>query len=456
MGWEAIEELSLLTLQEELSALFAKEEQYASHYRSAHDVDVDDDDPTAATTDSELRRTVCQWNYDCVDYFRFDREVVFWSMNYFDRHLAECHAGLRRQQPPPGQPQPAVLSGVVTHLVALSSLYLACKLHGHMEQDAVAADAAGNGAWRPRKSILTLKEFCLMSRNTYCPQMLEEMELSILSSLRWMLHPPTTMDFLVRLVKMLMELLERESGRAGTSASGTSASGTSASCEWHVDKSWSVFEVARYQTELAVYSPELSSPRSGSSPSRVALAAVLNAMDSRIVSSSAKETVVPRTVRDAFLEKVAPRYRDAMDVEPATEPNDAVSAVNQLEIMVQRERSILKSLCSKTIVLPALVVDDASHESSSNGNVSQGHASSSASSSTPSAPSTSPADDSGGVSATASYELPEIHIYEAAATTAAVNGNSSHDGGTARRSKGKKRTGSNKGGSPVSVATELF
>jgi len=345
---------------------------------------------------------------------------------------------------------------VVTHLVALSSLYLACKLHGHMEQDAVAADAAGNGAWRPRKSILTLKEFCLMSRNTYCPQMLEEMELSILSSLRWMLHPPTTMDFLVRLVKMLMELLERESGRAGTSASGTSASGTSASCEWHVDKSWSVFEVARYQTELAVYSPELSSPRSGSSPSRVALAAVLNAMDSRIVSSSAKETVVPRTVRDAFLEKVAPRYRDAMDVEPATEPNDAVSAVNQLEIMVQRERSILKSLCSKTIVLPALVVDDASHESSSNGNVSQGHASSSASSSTPSAPSTSPADDSGGVSATASYELPEIHIYEAAATTAAVNGNSSHGGGTARRSKGKKRTGSNKGGSPVSVATELF
>lgn len=455
MGWEAIEELSLLTLQEELSALFAKEEQYASHYRSAHD-DVDDDATGAtATADSELRRTVCQWNYDCVDYFRFDREVVFWSMNYFDRHLAECHAGLRRQRPhrPGGQPPQATLSGMVTHLVALSSLYLACKLHGHMEQDAVVADAAGHGAWRQRKSILTLQEFCLMSRNTYCPQMLEEMELSILSSLRWMLHPPTTMDFLVRLVRMLMELLERESGRVG--GSGT-ASGTSAGCEWHVDKSWSVFEVARYQTELAVYSPELSSPRGGSSPSRVALAAVLNAMDSRVVSSSAKETVVPRTVRDAFLEKVAPRFRDAMDVEPATEPSDGDSVVNQLEIMVQRERSILKSLCSKTIVLPALVVDNASHESSSNGNVSQENASSSTSSSLPSAPSTSPANDSSRVSATASYELPEIHIYEATATTAAGTGNSSLGGGTARKSKGRKRSSSNKGGSPVSVAAELF
>ncbi|KAL7466606.1 hypothetical protein ACHAXS_006899 [Conticribra weissflogii] len=409
MGWEAIEEMSLLTLPDELSALFAKEDQYASDRRGGgmeeeegeDEEEEDDDDASAATAaDLELRRTVCQWNYDCVDYFRFDREVVFWSMNYFDRYLAECRDGLRRRQRAP--------SGRVTHLVALSSLYLACKLHGHMEQDDLpagdaAATATASGAWRRRKSILTVQEFCLMSRNTYCPQMLEDMEASILRTLRWMLHPPSTMDFLVRLVKLLPALLER--ARAGRDR------------HWRADKAWSVFEVARYQAELAVYSHELSHD---SSASRVGLAAVLNALDSRVVSSSARETVVPRDVRDAFLEQVAPYY---LVVGQAEVPDGEPDVVARLEIMVQRERSVLKSLCSKTIVLPALVVDDAPLAA---------------------AAATAPPDDAS--SCTSSFELPDISICDDA----------DRGVGNSRGSRRGKRTGSGTGGSPVSVAAKLF
>jgi len=315
MGWEDIEKMHTINLREELLALLNKELEYIADISGPSSED--DDESFDA-----MRRNVCQWKYECVDYFQFDREVVYLSMNYFDRYLAK---------------QTSMPSTALSHLLALSSLYVACKLHGVASAESSSSETSSetnsSPILNPGRVRIRLDDFCSMSRGTYCPQMLEEMELSLLANLQWKVHPPTPTDFLNRLMKILSLLLSNDQQiNAGAD---------------HAGKGWSVFEVARYQIELAVYVPELSQQFL---PSKIALAAILNAMDSKIIGT--KRTIISPQIRHSFLQhlKCLGGGFAGLDVDG----EDVVEA-----------RMTLKKLCSKTIVLPNQIIDEStSHDTS--------------------------------------------------------------------------------------------
>ena len=343
MGWEDIEEMPTIGLRDELLTLLDKELEYglpppgggaSSSPSSSHAQQLSpsssppssygggevggDGNNTVLSAYEEMRRNVCQWNYECVDYFLFDREVVYYSMHYYDRYhnnnnnnMNHGHYGGASSSStststgtPQQQQQPSTM---VSHLLALSSLYLACKIHGTAatdnndalptttrvsssddEEDVLSSSSFFTSSSSRRR--IGLQQFCIMSRGAYCPQMLEEMEVSLLTNLRWRLHPPSPTDFLIRFVKILSLLLKDDNNiivYAATTTgshhqqqqhSTTSTAYNPTHNDNNVGKGWSVFEVARYQLELAVYSSELCH---NVLPSKIAFAAILNALDSR-------------------------------------------------------------------------------------------------------------------------------------------------------------------------------
>ncbi|KAL7530407.1 hypothetical protein ACHAWF_003364 [Thalassiosira exigua] len=331
MGWEDVEEMPTTDLREELLCLLDKELEYAADRDGTRRAHRRADAGTSSERDDAVRRNVVQWNYECADYFLIDRDVVRTSVDYFDRAsdrlAADASAGRVRLD--------------LSHLLALTSLYLACKLHGttaaeeapaevkaHRRDESPPRSLDDQGHDRPSsaKAKLGLRDFCNMSRGTFCPEHLQEMELMLLQNLRWRVHPPTPADFLLRYVKMLSLSLNEDAALDGSDRAGGAAD--------VVGKGWSVFEVSRYQVELSVYSAELCRDYL---PSEVALAAVLNAADSRVVRT--EQTVVSSWVRAAFLRRVRATGGRLADVDV------------EGEHMV-RARRILKRLCSKTIVLP--------------------------------------------------------------------------------------------------------
>ncbi|KAL9187765.1 hypothetical protein ACHAXT_006143 [Thalassiosira profunda] len=306
MTWEDIVEMPTHGLREELLCLLGKELEY-----SLPPAGLDHELPSPSKeqglqSPGQLRRDICEWAYECVDYFNLDREIVYVSMRYFDRYLA-------RQASPP--------STVLGRLLGLSCLYVACKLYGSATESPSSPSSATSSI------KLRLQDFCNMSCGQYCEQMIAEMELSLLSNLEWKLHPPTPTDFLVRFVKIL-SLLLNDGGRHADNGVDS------------IGKGWSVFEVARYQIELGTYSSDLCH---NFPASKIALAALLNAMDSKIVRT--QRAIVSPRIRRSFLEHLI--YLGGGFAGLDLEGEDMVHA-----------RSILKELCSKTIVLPGQVAEE--------------------------------------------------------------------------------------------------
>jgi hypothetical protein len=322
MVWEDIEDMPTTNLRQELLSLLNKELEYAPLPLAVAATCAGPSDGDGDSLDA-LRRNVCQWNYECVDYFLFDREVVYLSMNYFDRFMAAQIAASDRTY------RTSVKLG---HLLALTSLYVASKLHGVATGPSPCPSyepPASARTGRPRK--IRLEDFCIMSRGAYCPRMLEEMEMLLLTNLQWKVHPPTPTDFLIRYVKILSLVLSYYDRYDQCIASDMDV----------VVKGWSAFEVARYQLELAVYDHELCRKFP---PSKLALAAFLNAMDSKIVRT--KRTIISPLARLSFLNHL--KCLGGGFAHLNVEGDDIVEI-----------RSSLKKLCSKTIVLPGEILDDA-------------------------------------------------------------------------------------------------
>jgi hypothetical protein len=110
----------------------------------------------------------------------------------------------------------------------------------------------------------------------------------------------------------------------------------------NIESGWSVFEVARYQTELAVYNRDLCQKFP---PSTIALAATLNAMNSVVVST--RRPVVSSQVRTQFMHQL-----HSLGGADLQDDDDIVQA-----------RTLLKRLCSKTIILPGKAEEETSSES---------------------------------------------------------------------------------------------
>jgi Cyclin, N-terminal domain len=113
------------------------------------------------------RQKVCEWCYQVIDHFYFNREVVFIALNFLDRMVAEltCRAIRVRKSD--------------FRLMAVTSLYLAVKLHGvHSSQDGV-------------RRKLRISSFYELSERHFSIQEIEAMERNMLSVLEWHVNPPT-------------------------------------------------------------------------------------------------------------------------------------------------------------------------------------------------------------------------------------------------------------------------
>ena len=159
------------------------------------------------------REKICEWCYQVVDHFNFNREVVSVSMSYIDRYLATRTVNRR-----------------IFQLVAMTALYLAIKLY------------------EPGK--LRMSSLIDLTMGYFVAEHIVTMELSMLQSLGWHLHPPTPLAF----VRDFMRLV---------------------SVEIDPGARHDVSELGRFMTELSVCDYWFVTKK----PSSIALASLVNALE---------------------------------------------------------------------------------------------------------------------------------------------------------------------------------
>lgn len=109
---------------------------------------------SSTNIDEYCREQICEWTFRVVDYFRIDREVVSVSLSYLDRFLCTCNCDRSMYK-----------------LAATSTLYMAVKV------------------FYPNK-LGDLGILSDLSRGEFSMRDVAEMESHILESLGWNLHPP--------------------------------------------------------------------------------------------------------------------------------------------------------------------------------------------------------------------------------------------------------------------------
>lgn len=118
------------------------------------------------------RKLISEWKFRVVDHFKLSREVVAYSLSYYDRFIAVQN--------------PELLTSRLLSLLSLTTLFLACKIH--------------------TKDHITVETFVEISENKFTVRDIEVMERIILSELSWNLHPPTCRCFIQLIVGCLQSL----------------------------------------------------------------------------------------------------------------------------------------------------------------------------------------------------------------------------------------------------------
>ncbi|EEC44236.1 predicted protein [Phaeodactylum tricornutum CCAP 1055/1] len=202
------------------------------------------------------RGSICEWCYEVVDHFQFDREVVSIALNYLDRAVAAKARDTLKAIP-----------YLEFQLIAVTSVYMAIKLHGaHETHDG------------PRRR-LRIDAFVELSRGHFEAGAIECMERSILSTLNWRVNPPT----LLRFISNLLELLPEWSPLPHTVSYGDALGG--------------IYDYARYLSELSVCVSKFSFTLSSS---EIAFSAILCAIEALQATRT-----VPDFARSDFLKNVA-------------------------------------------------------------------------------------------------------------------------------------------------------
>lgn len=114
--------------------------------------------PSSSQINEVWREMLCEWCYQIVDHFDFNREVVSVAMSYLDRYLTKRTVNHR-----------------IFQLAAMTALYLAIKLF-----------EPGN---------LPMSILVDLSRGYYMAEHFITMEDSMLQTLNWHVHPPTPVAF---------------------------------------------------------------------------------------------------------------------------------------------------------------------------------------------------------------------------------------------------------------------
>mmetsp|Transcript_22898 Transcript_22898/g.41084 ORF Transcript_22898/g.41084 Transcript_22898/m.41084 type:complete len:283 (+) Transcript_22898:51-899(+) len=106
------------------------------------------------------REKICEWCYQVVDHCNIDRDVVSIALSYFDRYLSLQTS----------------IGDSVFQLVAMTSLYLAVKMHSTRKISVSSISSLSKGCFRVDQIL--------------------KMEICIIKSLRWHLNPPTPSMYL--------------------------------------------------------------------------------------------------------------------------------------------------------------------------------------------------------------------------------------------------------------------
>jgi hypothetical protein len=182
------------------------------------------------------RRRLCEWMFEVTDHYDFDREVVSFAFDYLDRSISLAYGPTSRKK----------LSKKEYQLYAVTSLYLAIKVHGEMDSD--------DG----KRIKLRISAFQELSRGCFKTETIEAKEIEFLALLQWRVNPPTCARCIYSYLHLLPEW-------------------TSAEFETpREDIICHIFDVAKYLTELSIFVSEFSF---NYSPSTIAYGAIICAID---------------------------------------------------------------------------------------------------------------------------------------------------------------------------------
>ena len=134
-----IEELQISTAEHILALLQREGKDYstplpAKYYPTEFDDDTSKSSSGKSTKIGPWRKRIASWMYDVVDHFSYDRNIVNISLRYIDQYVSYLLANSSR-----------VGSQVVKRrhfqLIAVTSLYLAIKIHGELiEEDPISGE----------------------------------------------------------------------------------------------------------------------------------------------------------------------------------------------------------------------------------------------------------------------------------------------------------------------------
>jgi len=110
--------------------------------------------------DTVCREKMCEWSYRVCDHFQTSREIVAVSFSYLDRFVDKCSCDRSAFK-----------------LAAMTTLYMANKIYGGPH-------------------TLTIAALAELSRGEFEMSHISEMEVIILQTLAWRLHPPTIQCFI--------------------------------------------------------------------------------------------------------------------------------------------------------------------------------------------------------------------------------------------------------------------
>jgi len=114
----------------------------------------------------QWRVKICDWCYQVVDHFDYNREVVTVAMSYLDRYIAKRTVNRR-----------------IFQLVAMTALYLATKLF--------------------ERNSLHLPSLVGISRGYFLAEHIVAMEDSMLQALSWHVHPSTPRAFCWEMMRLV-------------------------------------------------------------------------------------------------------------------------------------------------------------------------------------------------------------------------------------------------------------
>jgi len=200
------------------------------------------------------RRKLCEWAYEVVDHFSFDREVVFVALDYLDRFVSKWASEM--DVPLPKKEY---------QLLAVTTIYMALKIHGETD----STDG-------PRRK-LRIDAFYELSRKQFDVEIIEKTERHILESLNWNVNPPTALKF----VSTLLSLCPKWKGTSSK----------------HSRVLGGIYDVARYLSELSVCQSAFTFT---CKTSLTAYASLLCAIE-----ASHATTPLPYQVRVQFLNNIA-------------------------------------------------------------------------------------------------------------------------------------------------------